>query len=349
MRTNLAAYAGKTINNMGAIFSRFGYKRGFENTLSVLLNNVSYEGEMLTEHAWVSCKDEFKDIEINHGDYIVFDGYIGKYSKVEGSDYGIEKISNIKVIKHSDEEITVDDIKYFSFHVKEKSEVWSHIKGAKSEFVHDANREVQKDITIMPGDKVEIELERIDEKGYMSFAWKVESHGRWNKHAMFNPLKSGQALIIYGKYQLFLPDTVYFMLKDFYFKYRFSKPNVELPYINEMEHYEKPQKFKHRYFINYDEEGNLINDEDLVNERLNIFQRREEILRSMSDDEIFDFTQEVFNSVVYIRSYKSDRSENYQNYEFLITKILNTFNSADDKGKSRFIRIMLEREKSAKV
>ena len=26
-----------------------------------------------------------------------------------------------------------------------------------------------------------------------------------------------------------------------------------------MVHYEKPQKFKHRYFINYDENGDMIN------------------------------------------------------------------------------------------
>lgn len=344
MRENLAAYAGKTITNVGAIFSRFGYKRGFGNALSVLLNNVSYEGEMLTEHAWVSCKDEFKDVEINHGDFIVFDCCIGAYSKVDGSDYGIEKIENIRVIKRSGHEVTIDDVKYFSFFVREKRDVWSHIKGSKSEFVHDASREIQKDITIVPGDQIEIELEKIDERGYMVFAWKVKSHGRWNKNAMFNPLKSGQALIIYGQYQIFLPDTIYFLLKDFYFKYKFSKPNVELPFYNEMVHYEKPQKFKHRYFINYDENGDMIQDEELIEKRLNTFNRREEIMRSMTDDEIFDFTQEVFGSVVYIRAYKAENSDNYQNYDFLITKMLNTFNSADDKGKSRFLRIMLERE-----
>jgi len=344
MRDNLKQYSGQVVTDITAVFYRLGY---IENgVLSVLLGNVSRYGEQLTEHAWAPYPEELKNIDITNGDIIKFDAYIDAYEKKDGIDYGIEKMTNIRVIKRRNPEITVDDIKYFKFVVKEQNYVYEYIKGEKKNFIHDETREIQKDITIRPGDTIEIEIEKVHADGHLEYAWKIDRFDRWNRHAFFNPERSGQALFIYSKHKIFLPENIYFVMKDFYFKTRFTKPNLALPYIHDMEHYIKPDKFKHRYFINYDKDGNAIDDTDLINDRKAVYQDRENILNNMSDEDVINFFEKTYGNKKPFKKYFSPEAKEYNDGAFLRTKTLCIFNSSNVASKSTFVTNLLEIKKS---
>lgn len=334
MREELATYLNQEIP-IHAYFHRFGYKRN--NTLSVLIEKVYYNSEMVTEHTWIEYFDEFKNLDINSGDMISFDATVVQYEKKDSTDYGLTNIKNIKILDHCGKNTYLNDILHFEFKVEPEQTVWKEIKGDKRVFKHNSNLEIQDDVTILPNDNIEIELYKIKENGYIEYAWKVDRIGRWNKGAFFNPISYGQALVVYGFYQLYLPEEIYFAIKDFYFKMIFSHTDIVLPLKNEMKYYVRPDKFKNRKFINYDAAGNKIEDESITEERDYIFKNLKDVLSKMSPEDIFSVVKDTYDSTVYIDAYLNDRSQNYKNFEFLITKTSNTFTSSDISTKSKFL------------
>lgn len=336
MRDLLAIYKNKEIN-VRAYFHRFGYKRN--NTLSVLVEKVFYDDLMLTEHSWIEYSDEFKNLDINSGDLISFNATVVQYEKKESTDYGLANIKNIKVLSKCGKDVTIDSILHFEFSVQAEKNVWKEIKGDKRTFIHNSELEVQDDVTILSDDEIEIELYKIKENGFLEYAWKVKRIGRWNKGAFFNPLTYGQALVVYGFYQIYLPEEIYFSIKDFYFKFMFSKTDLVLPYKHEMVYYVKPDKFKNRKFINYDSNGEKIEDENIILERDRIFKNLKEEISKLTDKEVFDLVRKTYNSTVYIDLYENPRSPSYKSFEFLVTKTANTFTSSDLVTKSKFLDI----------
>jgi hypothetical protein len=334
MRKELAAYQGQEIT-VRAYFHRFGYKRN--NTLSVLVEKVYYENDMLTEHSWIEYTDEFKNLDINSGDLISFNATVVQYEKKESTDYGLSNINNIKILSKCGREINISNILHFTFDVQPERDVWKEIKGDKRVFKHNADLEIQDDVTILPDDKIEIELYKIKENGFLEYAWKVERIGRWNKGAFFNPITYGQALVVYGFYQIYLPEEIYFAIKDYYFKFMFSKTDLVLPYKHEMQYYVKPDKFKNRKFINYNSLGEKIEDEKIIEERDLIFKNFKDYISKFTDQEIFDLIQKTYNTTIYVDLYLNERSPNYKNFEFLVTKTSNTFTSSDVTFKSKFL------------
>ena len=167
----------------------------------------------------------------------------------------------------------------------------------------------------------------------------------WNKGAYFNPITYGQALVVYGFYQIYLPEEIYFAIKDFYFKLMFSKTDVELPYKHEMQYYVKPDKFKNRKFINYNSEGEKIEDENISAEREYIFKNMQEVLSEMNYKDIFNVVEQTYGNTVYIDAFLNERSPNYKNVDFLITKTCNTFTSSDIATKSKFLDVLQEIKK----
>lgn len=342
MREELATYLNQEIP-IRAYFHRFGYKRN--NTLSVLIEKVYYKNEMVTEHTWIEYSEEFKNLDINSGDLISFDATVVQYEKKESTDYGLANIRNIKILSKCGKDINLDSITHFEFNVESERTVWKKIKGEKRIFKHNAELEIQDDVTILPDDKIEIELYKIKENGLLEYAWKVDRLDRWNKGAYFNPITYGQALVVYGFYQIYLPEEIYFAIKDFYFKLMFSKTDVELPYKHEMQYYVKPDKFKNRKFINYNSKGEKIEDKNISAEREYIFKNMQEVLSEMNYKDIFNVVEQTYGNTVYIDAFLNERSPNYKNADFLITKTCNTFTSSDITTKSKFLDVLQQIKK----
>lgn len=316
-----------------AYFHRFGYKRN--NSLSVLVEKVSFNDILLTEHTWIEYSEEFKNIEINSGDQISFTATVVQYTKKEGTDYGFANIKNIKVLSHCGKSTDLNTIKYFKFTIPEQQTVWKEIKGEKRTFVHNSELEIQEDVTIKAGDIIEIELHKIKNTGYMEYVWRIERHDRWNKGAFFNPISYGQALVVYGFYQIYLPEDIFFAIKDFYFKLMFSKTNIELPYTHEHEHYVKPDKFKNRKFLNYNSSGEKLDDKS-IKVRTSIFKELPYYISLMSEEELINISK-IFENVTYIDVYNNEHSKNYKNKKFLNEKVMNTFNSSNITTKCEFL------------
>ncbi len=341
MRKELELFKGKTLT-FNAYFHRFGYMRS--NTLSVLVEKVCLGNTMVTEHAWLEYVEAFKDISINSGDKITFTATIIEYDKKEGTDYGLANIKNIEVVEKIGRGTALADVEHHTFKVQQERNVWRQIKGDKKNFIHDASLEVQENTTILPDDKIEIELIKIKDGGYMEYAWKVERLERWNKGAFFNPLYFGQAIVVYGFYQIYLPDDLYFKMKDFYFKTFFSKPEITLPYMHNQVHYVKPDKFKHRKFLNFREDGTAIVEAEELKEREYTFKNLKEKLSNMADTAIFDLIQETYGTTTTIDIYLNERSMKHKDFEFLLTKVCNTFTSSSVPLKCRFLDCINKKE-----
>lgn len=323
MRFELEKYNGQTIK-IQAFFHRFGYTN--HNGMSVLLQKVRTNNLLLTSHTWISYTEDFKSLDLNTGDELEFEAFVKMYEKNSGLDYGITDIKNIQVISKSSKQLDLNSIKYLNFTVQKKQEVWKNIKGDKIEFIHDENLEIQKDITILEGDKIFIELFKIKSNGAFEFVWKVERQNRWNKCAYFNPIAYGQALVIYGCYQLFIPEDIYFTLKDFYFKIFYSKPNIEIPSKYELIHYQKPPKFKSRRIVLYKNEE-LLTDENIIKKREYIYNNINIIFSNLEPKDISNLLISLFDSDNRISFFYDENSKYYKNREFLNTKIVNIYKS----------------------
>lgn len=334
MRDRLELLQGQRIT-IRAFFHRFGYTR--REGMSVLLEKITGENGLLTEHAWIPYSEEFKSISLTSGDRIELDVLVKAYDKQDGVDYGFGDIQNIKMYEKGKKIINLDNVSYFSFTVKKERAVWSKIKGDKEVFIHNEKRQVQKDITILQGDRIEIELHKIKENKDIEFVWRIEREGRWNKHALFNPLKYGQALHIYNNYRIYLSEFVYFALKDFYFKVYFSKTDIEIPYTHELVHYSKPTKFKYRKVINYDINGNLIQDETVIKEREYIFNHSTEIMNSMSKEEIFTLFEEQYGTTKGLQPFLNPHNPYYNDLVFLYKKAENTLQSSPVDVKNKVV------------
>lgn len=339
MRDELKQYNGEELELTG-FFHRLGYIGG--DALSLLIEKVSLDGRVITEHVWVPYSEELKELDINSGDSILFNATVARYEKKEGVDYGLSNINNIRILSKSGKEVKVGDIKYNKFTVAKRSLAWSSIKGTKKRFTHNKNLEVQPDITISVGDTIEIELVKIKEAGYMEFAWKASSHRRWNKGAFFNPVRYGQAIVIYGFYQIFIPEEIYFQMKDFYFKTFFTKTEISLPYQNDMVHYVKPVKFKHRAFTQFDSAGNRITDELIINKREDICSTIDNIISNLDDNSVRDIIESVYGPNAQILDYYKSSSDKFQNRTFLNTRLFNMFKSSPSDVKCKFIDIISE-------
>lgn len=338
MRTNLEKFKGQTLV-FSAFFHRFGYKRG--DSLAVLIEKVYHNGIMVTEHTWVPYSDEFKNLDINSGDQICFEATVTDYEKADSMDFGLKDAKNIHVLNACGKNVSVKDITHFVFEIQPEMSVWKRIKGDKKEFRQNSDLEVQENVTIIPGDVVEIELLKIRDNGAMEYAWKIERDGRWNKGAIFNPIKYGQALIVYGFYQIYLPEEIYFIIKDYFFKLGYSKVDeITLPYKNEMKYYKKPDKFKNRKIINYDGEGRKIEDEDVIERRDYVFRNLKDELEKAGAEKVLEILEKVYGTTSSVAPYLNERSPKCGDIDFLMTKTANVFTSSPVAVKSRFLDLL---------
>lgn len=335
MRTGLEKFKGQTLV-FSAFFHRFGYKRG--DSLAVLIEKVYHDGVMVTEHTWVPYSDEFRNLEINSGDHICFEATVTDYEKADSMDFGLKDAKNIHILNACGKKVSLDDISHFVFSVQPEMSVWRRIKGDKKEFRQDSDLEIQENVTIVPGDVVEIELLKIRDNGAMEYAWKIERDGRWNKGAIFNPIKYGQALIVYGFYQIYLPEEIYFTIKDYFFKLGYSMVNeITLPYRHEMKYYEKPDKFKNRKILNFDGEGRKITDKAVIEKRDRIFRNLREELEQAGPEKVLDILEKVYGTTSSVAPYLNERSPKFGDISFLMTKTANVFTSSPAEVKSRFL------------
>ncbi|WP_249029792.1 hypothetical protein [Tannockella kyphosi] len=337
MRTELEEYCQKKIS-VQAIFHHFGYTR--KNGVSILLNQVKVDEKLLCEHVWIAYQEEFQLLNISNGTLLEFDANVTRYQKSTGYDYGFFDIHNIKVVGQCDDELVIDSVGFYSFPIKKHQAVWQSIKGEKQVFLHDETREIQQDIHILSDDQIDIELYKIKEYGVIEFVWRIKRENRWNKGAMFNPIKYGQAIMVYSNYLIYLPESIYFELKDFYFKVYYSKTNIHLPYLHETRYYQKPKKFKDRKVIFYDHNQKLIEDKEWIQKREYIYYELENILKTMEEkdiDAIYDF---VYHTNVHIKAYYSNTSAYFMQRDYLINKTMNCFRSASIDEKRKYIEYM---------
>ncbi|WP_249029029.1 hypothetical protein [Tannockella kyphosi] len=339
MREELEKYVNKSIR-LKAYFHRFGYTRG--DILSVLLEKVRDGETILTQHAWISYSDEFKNIEITSGDEIEFSAEVRQYEKVHGTDYGFWHIKDIEIIEKYAIETGIQPLSYFSFRVQKEQQAWKSIKGEKKKVILNDKKQIQKDVRVLEGDKIEIELFKIRPNGMVEYVWKIKREDRWNKGGYFNPLKYGQAISIYGKTKIYLPEKIYFKMKDTYFKLFYSKTDITLPYDHELVHYQKPLKFKYREITMYDINGVRIENKEIIEHRQYILENMETILSDIPYCDFYDFTQTFFSINVFFKVFHDIQKEDGYDEMFLRDNVQKHVQSSNLSVKREILDYLMD-------
>lgn len=344
MRKDLSTHVGETVHDISGRFRRFGYKGNSNlNRLAILLDDININDEIKTGHSWISvANDALENIEIHKHDVIVFDAVVEQYTKRNGIEtYGFSNISNIRIKHRSGEpEATLEDVSHMFFKANSSTSVWKGIKGNKQLFLHDENREVQRDVCISADDTIELELKEIKTNGQMVYVWHVVGQDRWNSDAVINPLIGGQSVTLYHNYKLFLPDDLYFLIKDFFFRIFFSKSEITIPFKREMIYYKKPEKFKHRYFLNYDEFDNE-EEPEIIQKKKYVYENLQQVVDNISDELIIQMTKEVFDNIHSLAVFTNPASPHYLDNAYIKEKIINVFTSAVPATKSKFLKFLV--------
>lgn len=349
MRKNLIGRNGEKLTNATALFDRFGYqKTGYnfnkDTPYSVLLRDVRDEhGNPVIGHCWIPITTEFKNVNVNKGDRVSFDTAIEEYAKSAGTDYSLAYINNINVIESNpDTDLTVKDVCYFRFQVKESSEGWTSIRGSKCLLVHDDTAEIRESFTINAGDTIEFELSKIKEKGTFEYNWRTVENGVWSRNAYFDPNSFGQMMMIYHKYKIVIPDPIYFVLKDFYNKVKLSDAGIELPYKNASVFYIGSIPANEYTLVSIDERDNKIEDMTQIKELVSTSMTLDHILYNIPIDDLNNIFTNMMGDHDLFKFFSDTNDKRCGNRNILVQKAKKQYNKLSLSEKRKFLRLVTD-------
>lgn len=96
IRRKLKRYEGKTIR-LNAVFQRTGLSPN-HSTTHYLLRSLRRDRTLICGHVWVEETRELRNLQLEPGDTLEFDGVVAAYRRRGGdTDYSLRLISNIEV------------------------------------------------------------------------------------------------------------------------------------------------------------------------------------------------------------------------------------------------------------
>lgn len=82
MRKKLKGLGLGTRHRFKGVFARFGIRNGYKGQIeTVLLKNITFKGELITDHLWFDCGKQFKDLNLQPNDEIAFDARVNIYRR----------------------------------------------------------------------------------------------------------------------------------------------------------------------------------------------------------------------------------------------------------------------------
>ena len=230
-RTELAPYLGLLLEFEG-IFQRFGYtkKETDGKGTPLLVSHIKLNGEYLLDHSWISITDEFKDIEVNSGDRIIFKSRVSQYVSefpmfIRG--YKLSGMHDIEVIDRSKKDVvSLNDVKTFKTSVYNVPLI-SHKKGRSKKIERRYNDHAKTMEELRIGGELRLRLRSIEGKS-MYYDFSIND-SNFKSGAVFNHYERNK-IVINETAIIELGKEDYTKLSLFYFKVMLTKTDISLPY-----------------------------------------------------------------------------------------------------------------------